>query len=114
MLNVNNGIIKLPNRTFHALYLKFRGIVAAVHYYFVGANSSYRLGSIFKALAINAVQDYLIYKIVNVANIAKALYNLILVVLRPHAYKDLQGLIVIYSIIRKKVVDFLLLYREVL
>ena len=114
MLNVNNGIIKLPNRTFYALYLKFRGIVAAVHYYFEGANSSYRLGSIFKALAINDVQDYIIYKIVNVANIAKALYNLILVVLRPHAYKDLQGLIVIYSIIRKKVVDFLLLYREVL
>ena len=117
MLDVNDGAMKLPNRTFCALCLKFRGIVATVYHYFEGADSNYRLGclrSIFKALAINTVQDSLTYKIVNVANIAKALYNLVLAVLQPHTYKDLQGLIVIYSIIRNEVVDFLLLYREVL
>ena len=44
MLNVNNGVIKLLNRTFCTLCLKFRGIVATVYYYFEGADSSYRLG----------------------------------------------------------------------
>ena len=58
VLDVNDGVMKLPNRTFCALCLKFRGIVATVYHYFEGADSNYRLGclrSIFKALAINTV-----------------------------------------------------------
>jgi hypothetical protein len=47
-----------------------------------------------------------------VANIAKALCDLILAVLWPYADEDLWGLIVVCGIIGDEVVD--LLYREVL
>jgi hypothetical protein len=84
VLDVNDGVMKLPNRTFCALCLELRGVVAAVHHCFEGANFGHRLGrlrSIFEALAVNAVQDCLAYKVVDVANTAKALCDLVLAVL---------------------------------